>query len=514
MTRHLGRCLAFAAAGLTAPVDSLSGGVEQVSASRTLSSHSWSDGYPVESVDLAYTEFGPWSASGMQAEQVSELSPTLISATLSASSFGGEAGGPDGEGETDLTYAFTLDSPMLAAWNCTLATMVNVGGPTGDTEAGLLLKDPSGPTILGQRLRFWASDYSATRHLDGFLTIGPGSYSVEAFARPEETGRSEHASASADGVIHLIDFHTLEPVFLGYLALEGPAVIDTIGSDFDTVLALYDSAGNLLAQNDDHGGMQSQVTPDLEPGWCLAVVGGTGAGFADGFGFTPGSASGGVRLAINEHPAPHRSIDAGELQMYAFGVGHAPQAVDLGVAGPAGEVAIEVSATDLTGDAVMGLLTLWDAYGTPLTSVWFDDIDPGLLPVTLEPGVYHLTVGTDGLGYAPGFEPVISCHDCGDMCCGLIGFAGTVGGVPLTGQAGIGVDLSAHPVYFRFEIAGAPACNPADLAEPFGLLDLADVTAFATAFVAGDPAVDLDGSGLLDLADVVAFVEAFLAGCP
>ena len=57
-------------------------------------------------------------------------------------------------------------------------------------------------------------------------------------------------------------------------------------------------------------------------------------------------------------------------------------------------------------------------------------------------------------------------------------------------------------------------CNAADLAEPFGLLDLADVTAFVTAFTMGDLLADLDGSGLLDLADVTLFVSDFVAGCP
>ena len=57
-------------------------------------------------------------------------------------------------------------------------------------------------------------------------------------------------------------------------------------------------------------------------------------------------------------------------------------------------------------------------------------------------------------------------------------------------------------------------CSIADNAEPFGLLDLADITAFVAAFSAGDPAADLDGSGLLDLADINLFVTAFTAGCP
>ena len=56
---------------------------------------------------------------------------------------------------------------------------------------------------------------------------------------------------------------------------------------------------------------------------------------------------------------------------------------------------------------------------------------------------------------------------------------------------------------------------PADFAEPFGILDLADITAFATFFQAGDPIADFAGPfGVLDLADITAFVTAFQSGCP
>jgi hypothetical protein len=54
---------------------------------------------------------------------------------------------------------------------------------------------------------------------------------------------------------------------------------------------------------------------------------------------------------------------------------------------------------------------------------------------------------------------------------------------------------------------------PADLAPPFGLLDLADVISFVGWFQAGDPIVDLDASGLIDLSDITAFVTGFLGGC-
>lgn len=62
---------------------------------------------------------------------------------------------------------------------------------------------------------------------------------------------------------------------------------------------------------------------------------------------------------------------------------------------------------------------------------------------------------------------------------------------------------------------GEPIADcPADLAEPFGTLDLSDVTAFVSGFVGQDPIADLNGDGLYDLADVTTFVNSFLAGCP
>ena len=57
-------------------------------------------------------------------------------------------------------------------------------------------------------------------------------------------------------------------------------------------------------------------------------------------------------------------------------------------------------------------------------------------------------------------------------------------------------------------------CNAADLAEPFGILDLSDVDAFTAGFVAGDPLADLSDDSLLDLTDIDIFIAAFTGGCP
>ncbi len=61
----------------------------------------------------------------------------------------------------------------------------------------------------------------------------------------------------------------------------------------------------------------------------------------------------------------------------------------------------------------------------------------------------------------------------------------------------------------------ADDCGPADIAEPFGVLDLADVSLFALGFQIQDPAADIaEPFGVWDLGDIAAFVDAFLSGCP
>ncbi len=65
--------------------------------------------------------------------------------------------------------------------------------------------------------------------------------------------------------------------------------------------------------------------------------------------------------------------------------------------------------------------------------------------------------------------------------------------------------------------AGNPpacGCNAADVAEPFGVLDLSDVQAFIAGFLAQDPIADMNGDGIFDLQDLQDFVVAFNAGCP
>lgn len=81
------------------------------------------------------------------------------------------------------------------------------------------------------------------------------------------------------------------------------------------------------------------------------------------------------------------------------------------------------------------------------------------------------------------------------------------------------VDSSFYLAYISFSnppvgpgVGGG--CNAADIAEPFGTLDLADISAFVAAFTGQTPTGDIDGNGIWDLTDISMFVAAFNGGCP
>ena len=85
------------------------------------------------------------------------------------------------------------------------------------------------------------------------------------------------------------------------------------------------------------------------------------------------------------------------------------------------------------------------------------------------------------------------------------------GATALSDASGFGIPFTFDPV--EFEVLPSP-CSGADLAEPFEILDLKDLVAFATLFQMGDLAVDYaEPNGQLDLSDIVAFVQFFLSGC-
>ena len=68
----------------------------------------------------------------------------------------------------------------------------------------------------------------------------------------------------------------------------------------------------------------------------------------------------------------------------------------------------------------------------------------------------------------------------------------------------------------RIDSVGCPVVgNPADIAPPFGVLDLADVNAFLVGFLGQDSVSDIAAPfGVWDLADVSLFISAFSNGTP
>lgn len=61
---------------------------------------------------------------------------------------------------------------------------------------------------------------------------------------------------------------------------------------------------------------------------------------------------------------------------------------------------------------------------------------------------------------------------------------------------------------------GPTPCSAADIAAPFGFLDLSDVQAFLIGFGTMDPCADLVEDNVFDLQDVQTFLINFGAGCP
>jgi hypothetical protein len=145
---------------------------------------------------------------------------------------------------------------------------------------------------------------------------------------------------------------------------------------------------------------------------------------------------------------------------------------------------------------------------------------PTVLSGTADASYDFLFVGADTVTIDLADQGVVATPIAGDV---------TSDGqaVTLSGELDIDVQQNVVPDVADLTLTGtatlvatgdAPApsgCNDADLAEPFGVLDLGDIAAFVTAFGAQDPAADIaPPAGVWDLNDLGAFVTAFTAGCP
>jgi hypothetical protein len=178
----------------------------------------------------------------------------------------------------------------------------------------------------------------------------------------------------------------------------------------------------------------------------------------------------------------------------------------------------------VTGDEVFsGMIDV--PAGADFMEMWIDNaIDPcpcdidfytitGLAPdgayiVNVQSEVWMMVAWMDNSGVADVVtegEPIVVAAD--DQ--GVLHLAATGG----NDWDFMGWHEESGPYVISVSPDGPLPCNAADLAEPFGVLDLADIAVFVDAFVNQLPAADLSPDGIYDLADIAIFVDAFTTGC-
>lgn len=158
---------------------------------------------------------------------------------------------------------------------------------------------------------------------------------------------------------------------------------------------------------------------------------------------------------------------------------------------------------------------------------WFADFDPEVVPPDLGVELQRKLEGplSDGDGFeAVGgydtvtigsplslFEAVVSV----DSLLSDWGFDAEGRRLDSITFDGLGIGSRAVAVY-AVSIGNGTAsgpCSAADLAVPYGTLDIDDVLAFLSKFASSDPAADLVTNGTLDIDDVLFFLTAFANGC-
>lgn len=200
----------------------------------------------------------------------------------------------------------------------------------------------------------------------------------------------------------------------------------------------------------------------------------------------------------------------------------------------------------ISGDSDMGSVVLTGAvFNAPveisvaqsIVGPWHR-LPPAVTLIPTQPWVWDadLAMWTDqALDWTRPVDPGLTAADfVGLSAADVIDlYAGSAGGTPFDLRDAVDDSGSSAPLdwvrFIRFtdpdgnegevcavaDVPAGPGCNAADLAEPLGLLDLADIVAYVGAFSTGDPRADLAApTGVFDLSDLTAFVVLFSGGCP
>lgn len=312
------------------------------------------------------------------------------------------------------------------------------------------------------------------------------------------------------------------------------SIVTCFNTDFHTDLALFDSAGNLIAEDDQSCDLRSRILEQLPDGEYFLALGGSDTTFADNLAIIPnaqGCSPGGayeIRINTNDTFQIAGDLPPGRVLLFRFslfadcnadGIPDAddldcdndgvpdncqipsPQAAeDFGVIGDSSGV-IDINTTGSDFDTE---IAVFDSFGQ-LVAV-NDDSNSTLqsqLLLTLAPGTYYVSFSGFNTIFSDGFGILLAgCTDAGNLM------------MDLNGVTDSGPLASGRVRLAQFTIVEPPSC-PADLAEPFGTLNFFDLAAYLALLNANDPAADLAAPfGALNFFDLAAYLDLYNAGCP
>lgn len=162
-------------------------------------------------------------------------------------------------------------------------------------------------------------------------------------------------------------------------------------------------------------------------------------------------------------------------------------------------------------------VTVYDiATGAPMGSLLFDNPPVGLLhdAGTNTVRVAHGTVSTTlggAVGFAQSQSGTLSVFDADT----LLRTDYDLGVGPSALAQGGGVLAAAAPIGDGMALIDLDPGCPADLADPFGSLNIFDIQAFITLYNAQDPSADLAAPfGAFNIFDIQAYINLYNQGCP
>jgi hypothetical protein len=446
-------------------------------------------------------------------------------------------------------YSFSVDAPFVpsapAATSLGVAragSIIDTFGSAFDTEIGLYdasgnliasNDDTGGPqsqlalpntigtyyvSVSGRNSLFangWLSTSTSQQTGSGVLNF------VDGNGNPMMTSNSFAANDVAWYTLSVDSIPTPADLAFDLGTLDAISFIDTNGSTFDTEIGLYDSSGNLIANDDDGGdGTQSLLRLPNQVGTFYLAVSGFNTTYADGFDVvvSPTSAAGDVTLNYVQQggsPASDFYTSAvGQLQWYVFDIAEtvtvpppSPIVADLGVLGTADDPLSIDTLGSFDVDNFVPLdteLAIYDANGSLV-----DSNDDGPTDATslldyangLAAGTYYMVLGMGAVTHGTEFfEASVSA-----TAPGFGDYVMNVNGVGVAFGSMFGNEL----LWFSFSIDPGAA-----LAGDFngdGIVDAADYTVWrdTQGATGAGLAADANGDNVVNAADYAIWRSNF-----